>query len=125
MLFLFILVAGAVLSYVGPWWVIAPVCFAGCWWLPRHAASAFWQSAGAGALLWVGYSVYLHLATGSGLAAQVAGIFTGGAPFAAGTGGMVLMLVVSALVVALVSGFSGLAGLRMRQLARPGRRRGE
>src|SRR5690606_29518215 len=122
MLFLFILVVGALLSYFGPWWIIAPVCFAGCWWLSRRPSRAFWQSAGAGALLWVGYSVYLHVATGSSLVAQVAGIFTAGAPFAAGTAGVVLMLAVSALVVALVSGFSGLAGLRMRQLVRPGRR---
>ena len=116
MLFLFIIVVGALLSYVGPWWIIAPVCFVGGGWLSHHASRAFWQSAGAGALLWAGYGSYLHITTGSALAAQVAGIFTGGAPFVAGTAGVALMLTVSALVVALVSGFSGLAGLRMRQL---------
>lgn len=116
MLFLFILVVGALLSYFGPWWIIAPVCFVGCWWLAGHGSRAFWQSAGAGALLWVGYGSFLHVTTGSGLAAQVAGVFTGGAPFATGTGGMVLMLAIAALVVALVSGFSGLAGLRIKQL---------
>lgn len=121
MLFLFILVAGALLSYFGPWWIIAPVCFAGCWWLSRRPARAFWQSAGAGALLWVGYGVFLHATSESDLAAQVAGIFTAGASFAAGTAGVVLMLVVSALVVVLVSGFSGLAGLRIKQLIRPER----
>src|SRR5690606_21720668 len=116
MLFLFILVAGALLSYFGPWWIIAPVCFVGCWWLSGHGSRAFWQSAGAGALLWVGYGSFLHVTTGSGLAAQVAGIFTGGASLATGTVGVVLMLAISALVVALVSGFSGLAGLRIKQL---------
>jgi len=116
MLFLLILIVGALLSFFGPWWLIAPVCFVGCWWLSRRASPAFWQSAGAGALLWVGYGLYLHITTGAGLPAQMAGIFTGGAPFATGTAGVVLMLAVSALVVALVSGFSGLAGLRMKQL---------
>ncbi|HWK99098.1 MAG TPA: hypothetical protein VNQ55_04090 [Parapedobacter sp.] len=121
MLFLFILVVGALLAYLGPWWVIAPVCFAGCWWLSRRPAQAFWQSAAAGALLWVGYGVFLQVSSGSGLAAQVAGIFTGGASFGTGTVGIVLLLATSALVSALVSGFSGLAGLRLKQILRPER----
>lgn len=121
MLFIFILVVGALLSYFGPWWIIAPVCFAGCWWLAQRPVSAFWISAGAGATLWIAYSAYLNLTAGSNLAVQMAGIFSGGAAVLAGTAGMVLMLVVAALVVALVTGFSGLAGLRMRQLVRPAR----
>lgn len=119
MLFIFILVVGALLSYFGPWWIIAPVCFGSCWWLSRRPARAFWISAGAGATLWIAYSLYLNFAGGSVLAVQVAGIFTGGASVLSGTTGLVLMLAVAALVVALVSGFSGLAGLRMRQLLRP------
>ncbi len=119
MLFLFIIVVGAFLAFVGPWWIIAPVCFVGCWWMSRSASRAFWHAAGAGTTLWVGYGVYLLVTTGSALAVQVAGIFTGGAPFVAGPAGVVLMLAISAVVVALVSGFSGLAGLRIRQLVRP------
>lgn len=115
MLFLFILVVGALFSFFGPWWAMAPVCFVGCWWLARHASHAFWVSAGSGALLWAGYSIYLHISAGAGLAAQVAGIFINGLP---STTGMVLMVAISAVVVALVSGFSGLAGLRIKQLVR-------
>lgn len=121
MLFLFILVAGALLSSIGPWWIIAPVCFVGCWWLSRRPAQAFWQSAGAGALLWVGYGVFLLISSGSHLAPQVAGIFTGGASFGTGTVGIVLLLATSALVSALVSGFSGLAGLHLKQILQAGR----
>ena len=116
MLFLLILVVGALLSFVGPWWVIAPVCFVGCWWLAGRPASAFWQSAGAAALLWVGYGIYLQLMAGTALASQVAGIFTNNASFAEGTTGAALLMVLSALLVALVAGFSGLAGMRLRQL---------
>ena len=119
MLFLFILIAGALFSYFGPWWVIAPVCFIGGWWLSKRPVRAFWVSALGGATLWVGYSAYLHFTTGSGLAGQVAGIFTGGAPAFAGAVGVALMLAVAALVGGVVSGFSGLAGLRIRQLIRP------
>ena len=116
MLILFILVAGALLSFVAPWWVVAPVCFVGGWWLAQRPWQSFWQSAMAGALLWVGYGVYLQLAAGTALSSQVAGVFTGNAPFATGTGGAVLLMALSALAVAVVSGFSGLAGLRFRQL---------
>lgn len=115
MLFLFILVVGALLSYVGPWWIIAPVCFGGCLWLSQRPAKAFWVSAGAGASLWVAYSAYLHFTAGSDLTGQVAGIFIGGASALVGMPGLMLMLAVAALVVSLVSGFSGLAGLHMRQ----------
>src|SRR3546814_10872878 len=73
MLFLFVRVAVALLSYVGPWWMIAPVCFVGCWWLSSSPLRAFWHSAGAGAAVWVGYGSYLHVTTGSGLPVQMAG----------------------------------------------------
>ena len=119
MLFLFILIVGALFSFFGPWWVIAPVCFVGCWWLSKRPAHAFWMSALGGATLWVGYSAYLHFTTGSGLTGQLAGIFTGGAPAFAGAAGVAVMLAVAALVAALLSGFSGLAGLRIKQLVRP------
>src|SRR5690606_1235142 len=118
MLLLFILIAGAVFSYVGPWWAIAPVCFVGCWRLSRRPSRAFWQSAGGSALLWVGYGMYLQLGTGAGLTRQLVGIFPGARAFAAGTTGGVLTLAASAVVVALVSGFAVLAGLRPRQLFR-------
>lgn len=87
--------------------------------MSRRPARAFWISAGAGATLWIAYSVYLNSVGGSDLAVQVAGIFTGRVSVLAGTVDMMLMLAIAVLVVALVSGFSGLAGLRMRQLMRP------
>jgi len=114
MLYLLILVAGGVLSWLGPWWTIAPVCFVLCWWKARSAGNAFWVSALAGITLWVGYGTYLHLAADVDLAGRVAGIFTGGAPALSWLPGIVLVSLISGLVVGLVSGFSGLAGVKMR-----------
>lgn len=121
MLYLLILVTGGLLSYVAPWWVIAPVCFALCWALPRKPGHAFWISALAGMTLWLGYSVYLHLARGSDLADKVAAIFTGGMPVLSDMPGIVLVLLIAALVVVPVAGFSGLAGVQMRRFIHPPR----
>lgn len=82
-----------------------------------------WISAGAGATLWIACSAYVNIAAGPNLAVQIAGIFSRGAAVSAGTSRIVLMLVVAALAVALVAGFSGRASLRIRQLIRPVRGR--
>jgi len=121
MVYLLILLIGGLLSFFGPWWVLAPVCFALCWWKSRKASGAFWTSALAGMTLWLGYSIYLHAVSGVDLTAKVAGIFTAGIPTLAHIPATVLMLVIAALVIAPVSGLSGLAGLRARQFIRPPR----
>lgn len=118
MLYLLILLIGGFLSYFGPWWVIAPVCFVLCCWRSRNPTRAFWVSALAGVTLWLGYSVYLHFVAGPDLAAQVAGIFTAGVPALASIPGIALVLLIAAVVVALVAGFSGLAGAQMKRLIR-------
>ena len=121
MLYLLILLIGGLLSFFGPWWIISPVCFVLCWWLPRKPARAFWIAALAGVTLWLGYIVYLQLMTGSELTDKVAGIFTGSIPVLAALPGIALVLLIATVVVAPVAGFSGLAGVRMRQLIRPPR----
>ncbi|WP_257668253.1 hypothetical protein [Parapedobacter tibetensis] len=120
MLYLLIVLIGGLLSYFGPWWVIAPVCFAGCWWRSPTASYAFWVSALAGLTLWLGYSTYLHVLSEVDLVSKVAGVFTGGAPALANVPGTILVFVIAALVVGLVSGFSGLAGMKVgRFIHRP------
>lgn len=121
MLYLLILLIGGFLSYFGPWWIIAPVCFMLCWWLAQKPVQAFWISALAGMTLWLGYSVYLHLVTGSSLADKVAGVFTTGVPLLAGIPGIVIVLLVAALVITPIAGFSGLAGMQIKRIIRPPR----
>ena len=118
MLYLLILLVGAIASYVGPWWVIAPVCFVLCWLLSHKASHAFWVSALAGITLWLGYASYLHGVAEVDLVDKVAGIFTAGIPVLSHVPGVAVVFVIMALVVALVSGFSGLAGLKVKQFTR-------
>lgn len=115
LLYLLILLIGGLLAAVGPWWIMAPVCFGLCFFLARSASRAFRISAWAGVTLWVGYSLYLHLKAEADLAGRVAGIFTGGM---SGVPGIVVVAAIAALVAGLVCGFSGLAGAKMRQLIR-------
>jgi len=120
MLYILILLFGGVCSYFGPWWTIAPVCFVICFLLPqKKPASAFWTSAFAGVTLWAGYSVYLHLGAEAELTTKVAGIFTAGLPALADMPAIALVLIIAACVTGPVSGFSGLAGIKLRQLIRP------
>jgi|SRR5690606_22901970 len=118
MLYLSILVLGAVCSYFGPWWAIAPVCFVVCFFLPQKPGVAFWTSAFAGVTLWVGYSVYLHIGAEADLTARVAGIFTAGVSTLADMPAIALVVIITTLVVVPISGFAGLAGVKIRQLWR-------
>ncbi|MFC3197345.1 hypothetical protein ACFOET_06950 [Parapedobacter deserti] len=118
MLYLLIILFGGLLSYFGPWWAMAPVCFVLCWWRSEMARQAFWVSALAGVTLWLGYSVYLHAVSGVDLVHRVSGIFTAGVPALANLPGVVPVFSIVALLAALISGFSGLAGLRIKQFIR-------
>ncbi len=119
---LLILLFGGVCSYFGPWWAIAPVCFVVWFFLPEDSVSAFWKSAFIGIILWAAYSVYLILGDGTYLATKVAGIFTAGVPILADIPAIALVLIIAACVVGPISGFSGLAGVKLRHLIRPPRR---
>lgn len=113
--YLLIVGAGLVASFWGPWWVLSPVCFIICWWQGRQAGPAFWISASGGITVWMVYTAYLHIMAEVDLATKVAGIFFAEIPVLTHIPGIILMSIIAAIVIGLVSGFSGLAGLKMRQ----------
>ncbi|WP_257656768.1 hypothetical protein [Parapedobacter lycopersici] len=112
-LYLLILVIGAVASYIGPWWAIAPVCFILCWWKGKTAVAAYWISATGGVSIWLVYALYLHAVAEVDLSNRVAGIFLAGLG-ADGIPGIIPLTFLAVLIIGLVSGFSGLAGIRAR-----------
>ncbi|WP_353185118.1 hypothetical protein [Parapedobacter lycopersici] len=112
-LYLLILVVGAIASYVGPWWAIAPVCFILCWWKGKTAVAAYWISVAGGVSIWLTYALYLHTAAEVDLSSRVAGIFPAGLGMD-GIPGIIPLTFLAVLIVGLVSGFSGLAGIRAR-----------
>lgn len=119
MLYVAILLLGGVCSYLGPWWAIAPVCLVICFFLARKPAHAFWNSSIAGVTLWSGYSIYLHIGAEAELTTRVAGIFTAGLPALTDIPAIIFVLILVICVVVPLSGFSGLAGVKLRQLIRP------
>ena len=119
--YLLMLLFGGICSYFGPWWTIAPICFIICFFLPQKTALAFWSAAFAGIPLWVGYSIYLHLSTETKLTAKVVGIFTAGFPALTDVPAIALVSVIAACIAGPISGFSGLAGAKLRQLIHPPR----
>ncbi|MGK6352866.1 hypothetical protein [Parapedobacter sp. DT-150] len=118
MLYLLIVLIGGLLSFFGPWWSIAPVCFLLCWLLPRKTVGAFWVSALAGITVWLGYMLYVYLTTGVAMTDKVASIFTASVPSLAQVPGAALVSLIAALIIVPVSGFSGLAGAKVKQLIR-------
>ncbi len=118
MLYLLIVFIGGLLSLFCPWWVIAPVCFASCWLFARHGAQAFRVSALGGMTVWLSYGAYLHAVSNGKLTDGVVGIFAAGIPALSGVPSLLLVLLVAALVIGTVSGFSGLAGLKIGRLTR-------
>jgi hypothetical protein len=109
-----ILIISAIAQYFLPWWVIAPISFVFCAWKSDSPKAAYIAAAGAIALLWTAYLVYLNISTGGVLTDKVAKIFTAGSALeklpAIGFLGAVTMLIGSQ-----VAGLSGLAGHYFRK----------
>lgn len=115
MMYILIIILGGILSYFGPWWIIAPVCFAVCYWKAKGSGQAFGISALASISLWLGYSLYLNAVSEINLAGKVAGIFTGGVPALDGIPKIAVIIVIVSLISGLTGGFSGMAGVQVRK----------
>lgn len=116
MLYLIILVVGAIFSLIGPWWSVAVVACVACAFKARTSRQAWFVSAVAGVTLWVGYSLILVFSGKENLVAKIGAIFTGGSAVMATVPSLALILVIVSLVAGLTTGFSGLAGKHIRNL---------
>jgi hypothetical protein len=114
MLYILIIIIGGIASFFGPWWVVAPVCFALCWWKAKTAKSAFGVSALAAVTLWVGYSLYLNTVSEVNMSDKIAGIFTGGAASLESIPKIGIIITIVTLVSGLSGGFAGMAGVQVR-----------
>ena len=120
---LLIAIISLVAQFVFPWWSIAVVAFAICFWrgaasrgaafrgtAPRSfgAGSAFLHGFVGVALVWLAYALLVHLRTDgifTGRMSQL--LFKADAP--------VLLMLATAVLGGLVGGLSGLAGYSARQ----------
>lgn len=108
---LLIAVLSLLVQLVLPWWSLALVAFAVCFWrgaIFRGAGRAFWYGFAGVALVWFVYALLAHLRTDgifTGRMSQL--LFKADAP--------ALLMAVTAVLGGLVGGLAGMAGYFARQ----------
>lgn len=116
MLYLIILIVGAIGSAIGPWWSLPLVAFLACFFKAKNAKQAFGISAAAGVTLWMGYSLILIFSGKENLVDKIGALFAGESAFLTAIPSMGLLLTIVTLIATLTSGFSGMAGKHLSML---------
>lgn len=103
-----IAIVGLLVQLVLPWWSLAIVAFAVCFWRGSGAGRAFWYGFAGVALVWISYVLLVHLRTDgifTGRMGQL--LFKADAP--------ALLMLATAVLGGLVGGLAGMAGYFVRQ----------
>ncbi|KPM48839.1 hypothetical protein [Jiulongibacter sediminis] len=116
MIYLIILLFGAILSFLGPWWITAIVAWIVCRWRAKNAKQAILQSAAALLTLWLGMALYSHFNSSVDMTEKMAGILTGSPNGISSAMNPVLIFGVTAFLALLVGAVSGFAGYRLRKV---------
>lgn len=91
-----------------PWWSLALVAFAVCFWRSPAAGKAFWYGFAGVALVWLIYTLLVHTRTD--------GIFTGRmSQLILKTNASAMLILVTTIVSGLVGGLAGVSGYFVRQ----------
>ncbi len=114
MLYLLIVVLGAVLSYFLPWWIVAPLIFALSWWKGKSASNAALVASAAMLTLWVGYATYLNLSSDINLSDKIGAIFAGETGPLAKMPKTGLIFTVLTIISTAIGGLAGSAGVMAR-----------
>ena len=108
---LLIAIVSLLAQLVLPWWIVALVAFAVCFWrgpVSGRSVAAFWYGFAGVALVWLVYALFIHVRTD--------GIFTGRmSQLLLKTNASAVLLLLTAVLGGLVGGLAGLSGHAMRQ----------
>lgn len=118
MLFILTIILGAIGSFLGPWWIVIPICMALCYWQASNWKQAFFVSAAGILLLWLGYSAWLHFTSQVDLVQPLAQLFLNSEVPLTGYKANGLIFSIIALIAGLIGGFGGLAGYQIQKLIR-------
>lgn len=116
MLYLLIIILGAIGSLVGPWWSLPLVACLICALKARTSRQAFAVSSAAAVTLWTGYSLILVFSGKENLVDKIGTLFAGNSAFLANVPSLGLILAIVTLVAGLTTGFAGLAGKHLRMM---------
>jgi hypothetical protein len=116
MIYLLIVLFGAALSYMGPWWIGAAVAFIVCRWKAKSSKQAFVQSALALSSLWVGYALFIFLNSDVDMATKMTGILTSSVDGFGKTSNINFIFGITALLSSTIGGLAGLAGFSLKRL---------
>ena len=111
---LFILIAGNISRFGGPWWAVAPLAAVAILFFPMGPGRAFLLGALAGALLWWTAALWLNISNGGMLAGKIGQVFQGVQALQ--------LLAVTALLGGLLGGLGALSGAYARGLFAPRKR---
>jgi hypothetical protein len=116
MIFILILVFGAILSVMGPWWISAAVSFIVCRWKATSAKQAFGQSALSLSTLWLAYATFINMTSEVNMANKIAAVLTSTADgFGPIQNGLMIFGITSFLAIT-IGGLAGLAGYKLKEL---------
>lgn len=105
---LLIVILSLVIQLIFPWWSLAIIAFAVCFWRSEGRGRAFLYGFVGIALVWLGYALLIHIRTD--------GIFTGRmGELLFKTNSAAIPMLVTAVLGGLVGGLAGLSGYFVRQ----------
>lgn len=116
LLYILIIVLGGVLSFIAPWWIVAPVCFGLCFWKAESAKQAAAVSAAALTTLWVGYATFLHVTADVDLVSKIANLLTAKSSLLSKFPQVGVAFTILSLLASLVGSTSGVAGYHAGKL---------
>lgn len=118
MLYILIVIIGGILSYFGPWWVLAPVCMTLCWWKAYSTLQGAVVAALATLSLWVGYSIFMNFNSEVDMMAKIADLFTGGVGAVSKIPKAGFVFAIITIISSLIGGLSGAAGVQIRKFVK-------
>ncbi len=95
-------------QFLLPWWTLAIVAFAICYWRSPGAGWAFWYGFAGVAIVWLMYALLIQLRTDGVFVGRMSELlFKANTPF--------LPALATAIISGLVGGLAGLSGFYVRQ----------
>ena len=99
-------------QFLLPWWTLAIVAFAVCYWRCPGAGWAFWYGFAGVAIIWLMYAMLIQLRTDGVFVGRMSELlFRANTPF--------LPALATTVVSGLVGGLAGLSGHYVRQVTAP------